>query len=325
MKQLSLKPALMKKGAYLLSSLLVGSLLTSCGSKTFLITSGNENLTTLTKITDSESNKAFRATGAPGNSALFIEISDKSGSHQIYKKINPLTPSLIQVTNDANSNCSFPSYCTKTDRLAFSKVANKGWGRSDLYMMPATKGTALIPVTETSDENEFNPSFNSEGTKLAYQKSKGTDANIDSEIWVKDLTTGETMLIGKGCSPKISPDGTKIVFTKFNGPNESHLWIMNLDGSEASQISGSKQEFARHPAWSPDGKYIVFQNYLSNKKKDFDLFVIGVDGTNLRQITNNESQDLTPYWSEDGYIYFTSDRGGKANNYQIWRFKYIAD
>lgn len=25
------------------------------------------------------------------------------------------------------------------------------------------------------------------------------------------------------------------------------------------------------------------------------------------------------------YIYFTSDRGGKANNYQIWRFKYIAD
>ena len=39
-------------------------------------------------------------------------------------------------------------------------------------------------------------------------------------------------------------------------------------------------------------------------------------------MTINKSFDGEPYWANDGYIYFTSDRGGIDRHYQIWRFSY---
>ena len=75
------------------------------------------------------------------------------------------------------------------------------------------------------------------------------------------------------------------------------------------------------PCWSPDGSKIIFQSANKNQKDDADLFVINVDGNNLTQLTVNKSWDMMPYWTKDGYIYFSSDRGNKKGNYQIWRFR----
>ena len=83
----------------------------------------------------------------------------------------------------------------------------------------------------------------------------------------------------------------------------------------------SKKGYALNPRWSPDGTRLVFQSSKKDKK-DFDLYVIDVDGNNLTQLTINKSYDGQPYWTTDGYIYFVSDRGNDAGNYQIWRFKY---
>lgn len=93
---------------------------------------------------------------------------------------------------------------------------------------------------------------------------------------------------------------------------------MNIDGSNAQQLTVSKDEFAGFPKWSPSGRKIVFQ---SNKKRgNFDIFVMNANGTGLVQLTTNESDDLTPFWAQDGYIYISSDRGDRKGNYNIWRF-----
>lgn len=300
--------------------------MSSCVSKTFLVTSGNENLTTLTKITDSQTSTCYSVGGDAGSSEIVIALSNNNEpNYHIYKKDNPLSPSSIQLTSGNNSSNFTPTYSVASDRIAFSRRTSNGsgnWSTADIYMVPATKGVALIPITQTNDANEFRPSFSSDGTMIAYQKTKGGSNDIDSEIWLKNLKTGETMLLGNGCSPKISPDGKRIAYTKFNNMTESHIWIMNIDGTGAAQISSGEKEFARNPSWSPDGSKIIFQNVISNKKKDWDLYIINSDGSGLMQITNNESEDIEPYWSSDNFIYFVSDRGGKRGNNQLWRFKY---
>lgn len=96
---------------------------------------------------------------------------------------------------------------------------------------------------------------------------------------------------------------------------------MEIDGSNPMQITDAKKGFAFNPCWSPDGSRILFESFKKDKK-DYDLYVIDIDGNNLKQLTKNKSYDGTPYWTSDNYIYFTSDRGGKSGNYQIWRFKY---
>src|SRR2546429_3523781 len=51
------------------------------------------------------------------------------------------------------------------------------------------------------------------------------------------------------------------------------------------------------PAWSPDGKQLVFTGYDGGLS---DLFVVNADGSNLRRLTNDKYAHLEPSWSADG-------------------------
>lgn len=299
------------------TTFICGVMLTGCRSAALPVQGYSENLTSLTKITDSSTSVARSVGGAPNYNGIFVTLTEnnKSDKTNIYKKDVPVAPAIVQVTKD-ETYINDPSYCLDTDRVAFSKFS----GTFDIYMMPTIKGNALIPVTETDNSNERHPSMSQDGSLLVYQKTPGDVYNVDSEIWLKNLNTGETMLLGKGVTPAISPDGSKISFAKFADSKTSHIWVMEIDGSNPRQISGNSKEFAVNPAWNPQGTKVVYQRYLPGKKKDFDLFIVNHDGGSLNQITNNKSEDIFPFWSPDGNIYFISDRGSKSGKTQVWRF-----
>ncbi len=51
--------------------------------------------------------------------------------------------------------------------------------------------------------------------------------------------------------------------------------------------------------------------YTSNLDGDYEIYVMNTDGSNIKQLTYNFSQDTQPSWSPDGkYIAFSSDRDG---------------
>lgn len=283
--------------------------MSSCGSKTYLITSGSENLRSLTKVTESK-NPCTQPGGSTESDVLFFSMQ-VDGATNIYKKENPIAPAQVQITS--GNSCYDAVYCVASDRVAFSRWVNNNY---DIYMMPATKGNALIPVTETTGVYEEYPSFSPDGSLLAYQKNRGKEG----EIWIKNVNTGENMLLGKGVRPSISPDGKKIVYAKVESSSTCNIWIMDIDGSNAQQLTGSKGEYSLNPKWSPSGKKIVFQT--NKKKSNYDICVMNANGTGLVQLTTNESSDWYPFWSKDGYIYMSSDRGGKVGEYNIWRFFY---
>ena len=47
------------------------------------------------------------------------------------------------------------------------------------------------------------------------------------------------------------------------------------------------------PTWSPDGRYIAF---TSDRNGSYQIFVIGVDGRDMRQLTRN-GVNKHPSWS----------------------------
>ena len=74
------------------------------------------------------------------------------------------------------------------------------------------------------------------------------------------------------------------------------------------------------PQVSPDGKWVLFTlrttDFEANKGRT-DLWVVGVDGKGLRQLTNDPAADTGGRWSADGKsIYFTSTRSKSS---QIWK------
>ena len=74
------------------------------------------------------------------------------------------------------------------------------------------------------------------------------------------------------------------------------------------------------PHVSPDGKWIVFvlrETDLEANKGRTDLWLVGTDGTALRQLTTHSEGDSNPRWAPDGNsIFFLSNRSGSS---QVWR------
>lgn len=303
--------------------------------KKWAVTTTGESLQALTQVTDNEE-PCICPFGGDNGSPLFFAARENKKWYNIYKKDNPLSAAMVQKTSGKNNNTN-PVYCPSIDKIAFS-CQLEGSGTSDIFMMTDSKGKALNQITESSNAHEDYPSFNKDGSLLTYSRIQysyykqqsiwGALFGIssmtlveNSEIWIKNLKTGETTLLGNGYMPCFSPDGTKIAYVKYSSDAKScSIWTMNIDGTEQIQLTDAKKGYAYNPRWSPDGKHLIFQSSKKDKK-DFDLYIIDTDGNNLTQVTINNSYDGMPYWTQDNFIYFVSDRGNIDGNLQIWRFK----
>jgi len=79
---------------------------------------------------------------------------------------------------------------------------------------------------------------------------------------------------------------------------------------------------AGDPQISPDGKRVVYMRQFADimsDKRESNLWVINVDGTEDRALTTGNYSDSSPRWSPDGTrIAYISDRDGKAQIYVRW-------
>ncbi|MBY0375919.1 MAG: DPP IV N-terminal domain-containing protein, partial [Bryobacteraceae bacterium] len=109
-------------------------------------------------------------------------------------------------------------------------------------------------------------------------------------------------------TPRISPDGSVIVFSrgfvdKMRDANRSNLWMINADGSKLRELtSGTGRDSS--PVWSPDGKRIA---YLSERDGSTQLHVMWVDSRESLQLTRVERTPGSFAWSPDGkWIAYTT-------------------
>lgn len=319
----------------LFATLLVSFAVSGYAKKKYAITTNGEILQALTQVTDNEE-PCLYPFGGDNGTALFFSARENKKWYNIYKKDNPFSAAMTQKTSGKNLNFC-PVYCPVTDKLAF-RCQLEGSNTSDIYMLTDGKGKAMNQITESSTSYEDRPSFSPDGTLIVYSKVQysyyksysfwgglfGVSNTVwvaNSEIWMKNLKTGETTLLGQGAMPFFSPDGSKIAYVKYSSDAKStSIWTMNTDGSDQIQITDAKKGFAQNPAWSPDGSKLVFESRKKDKK-DFDIYIVDIDGNNLVQVTINNSYDGMPYWTKDNFLYFVSDRGNTEGNLQIWRFK----
>jgi len=313
--------------------------LSSCTSSSYLMTSAGESFDALSKITDGNT-PCISPNGGDKNANLVFSSLGDDGSYNIFMKDNVLSKGVIKKTDGDNFNLN-PGYCKANDKIVFQFFDKTNF---DIYYIDASKGKAITQVTYT-DENEYNPSWSASGklvifekgaapkfyiqpTKLTTQAASYTGINVTkNQIWLKNLETGELKMLGEGSFPTISPDDEKIAFIKYDLNKQKKeetgtIWVMSINGDSPKQLTNNQVGYATHPNWSPDGKRIVF-HLTKNNKKNADIYTIDIEGENLKQHTTNKSNDFSPCWSGDNYIYFSSDRGSKKNDFQIWRFKIV--
>ena len=126
------------------------------------------------------------------------------------------------------------------------------------------------------------------------------------------------LLQGPVAPPRYSPDGTRLSFfdTKegVSPTGSGALFVMRADGTDLRRITPWGDAFDDH-AWSPDGKWIVFQRPYGQ------LYLVHPDGSGLHRVPiqlPRGAGGLNPSWSPDGeWIVFSLQRDERAEIYLL--------
>lgn len=163
----------------------------------------------------------------------------------------------------------------------------------------------------------------------SFTTTEGTWMNLDvspdgktlafdmlGDIYTMPISGGSAKVIRAGIpfeiQPRFSPDGTKISFTSDAGGGDN-IWVMNVDGSDAAQITKEDFRLLNNAVWTADGNYLIARKHFSSGRSlgAGEMWQYHKSGGSGLQITKkkNDQQDVNePFISPDGkYLYYSED------------------
>ena len=156
-----------------------------------------------------------------------------------------------------------------------------------------------------------------DGDRVAFFARKGSN----QRLFIFHAVTGKkldevSVEVAKLASPDFSPDGKRVA---FSGNLRGVVDIFELDlESRALRNLTQDKFYDSNPAWSADGKQLLYNRRIGAHEK---LFMVDTsDPTRKTQLTFDDNHDVQPAFSADGnYVYFSSDYGkdGIFNIYSL--------
>jgi Tol biopolymer transport system component len=177
---------------------------------------------------------------------------------------------------------------------------------NDIFTMNLD-GSGIVKLTH-SESLDSDAGWSPDGSQIAFASDRARSSGR-TEIYVMDADGTNvrrvTTLPRKAkfdFAPRFSPDGTKLVFTRYiTDTGRSALFTVRVDGGGLKQLTpwGNGAEDAD---WSPDGKKLVFEAYPDLGSRG-EVFTIDADGQQLTNLTDNDRSgggSSDPVWSLDG-------------------------
>ncbi len=152
------------------------------------------------------------------------------------------------------------------------------------------------------------PSF-AAPTKLVFESN--------DTVWIASIDGSGAKKIADGASPALSPDETRVAFNTEQAtgqPAHRKIAVVSLTSGDLTVFNDLPSDNCLEPAWSPDGKQLLFYLYVNN---EMQIGLMNADGSDFKLIqkshpTHHNYWSVT--WARDGQSLYAQDM---ENLYQL--------
>ncbi len=218
-------------------------------------------------------------------------------------------------------------------RLSFNSAFKGALGKSDREVYREwrafltkwyTRGVRAIQkqsvegkLIEPQGMANLYPAWSPDGKKIAYVSNKGMDYMSQTSLYLYDLAKKKAKFVKGGARSSVSwsPDGKYLAYAKnekvnFAGNHYYDLFLLNVKKKKEKRLTRGLR--ARNPAFSPDGKKLVF---VTGHDGTDNLGILYLNSKTIVQITHftDGRQIFLPNWSPDGkqIVFDISTRHGR--------------
>jgi Tol biopolymer transport system component len=146
-------------------------------------------------------------------------------------------------------------------------------------------------------------SWSPDGKRIAFEGRATRKDIYVIDVDGKNLTNLTQDGVGN-YAPAWSPDGNQIAYGSWRDwaageiANVEEIYVMNADGSAKRRLTRAPG-LDDLPAWSPDGKQIVFR---SDRDGGARLYIMNADGTRQRALTPLGMSGFEPSWFDPAFV-----------------------
>lgn len=190
-------------------------------------------------------------------------------------------------------------------------------GNRDIWVQPLAGGPR-VRITD-SESTDWSPAWSADGRYLYFSSDRSGTMNI-WRVAVDPATgapKGAPIAITAPASYvseiTVGKDGT-VAYGAFDF--DTAIKSIAFDpaaavvvGSARTVVTGRRSWL--HPDVSADGRSLTMRSFRGQE----DVWVVNVDGSGLRQVTDDAARDRGSRWAPDGSLLFYSNRGG---GYEFW-------
>jgi hypothetical protein len=168
------------------------------------------------------------------------------------------------------------------------------------------------------------PSWSPDGIKIAY----ASPSAVERGLWIADAdgSNAHSIINPTGnntdfLSPTWSPDQTKLAYTVVHPCNEitcvrNQLWLVNADGTGATQVTGGGLTEPYAVKWSPDGSWLLVKDlsYPTGSVSDPNqgIWLVRPDGSDSRHVCTCTTNAFA--WSPDASRILVNTQTMKLDN-----------
>ena len=248
----------------------------------------NADGTNYQRLTTEDDTRHFYPSISPdGLSVLYSALDEQSKHYEIYEF--DLVAGEPKALTFALGDLNAPEVSPDGNSIAFTRFFDDP-EHPTTWLMDRDGGNPR----QVADVRAWDPTWSPDGTQILF----ASYADGLSQLFIINLDGSGLRQVSHLPALRGRSDWSAagLIVTYSGKPWERELFSMNPDGSDLQQISPAGGN-SQGPSFSPDGKWVAFTAYFDRfEVHGCEIYIMRVDGTDLRRLTDNDYCDYQPRW-----------------------------